>query len=42
MAISVFVMLTIIGKIQLALKSFDSAIELDPHYEPALLNRTIV
>jgi tetratricopeptide (TPR) repeat protein len=31
-----------IGKIQLALESFDRAIELDPNYEPALLNRKIV
>lgn len=31
-----------IGKIQLALESFDRAIELDPDYEPALLNRKIV
>lgn len=31
-----------IGKIQLALESFDNAIELDPNYEPALLNRRIV
>lgn len=31
-----------IGKIQLALESFDRSIELDPNYEPALLNRKIV
>ncbi len=28
-----------IGKRQLALDAFDRAIELDPHYEPALINR---
>lgn len=31
-----------IGKIQLALEAFDKAIEIDPNYEPALLNRKIV
>ena len=31
-----------IGKIQQALDAFDKAIELDPHYEPALINRKIV
>lgn len=31
-----------IGKIQLALESFDRSIELDPNYEPALLNRKII
>jgi lipoprotein NlpI len=31
-----------IGKIQLALESFDRSIELDPDYEPALLNRMII
>ena len=33
---------TSIGKVQVALESFDRAIELDPNYEPALLNRKIV
>ncbi len=31
-----------IGKIQLALESFDKSIELDPDYEPSLLNRKIL
>ncbi|WP_321492405.1 tetratricopeptide repeat protein [uncultured Desulfobacter sp.] len=32
----------IIGEIQSALECFDRAIEIDPNYEPALLNRKIV
>ncbi len=31
-----------VGKIQQAIDAFDKAIELDPHYEPALVNRKIV
>ena len=31
-----------IGKIQIALDSFDRALAIDPHYEPALLNRELV